>query len=764
MKKLMLLFFLFCFHLFAYAQPPSFTQKLEGDYFLFDASVNETDEIFLLSWHLPDRYTISIIKYNPSQPLTGNLLELNMYPFIFLIDADNSRLKYIFKNSKDDLFIYFFGMHLFSADLNAFCRINTKTGQHWCRTGGIGQHSTITIDSLNQSHFFINTAGWGSSTIGLYYQKLSPSGALLKAKKLEFTGFDTYIDEKRVEPTDAIFLSKTQKIAFTGHLDRKNSFLLEADTAGQFYRKIAYKDIHLNQLLSVDEESFYAIGSTTLKTDLSGNQEDLVLLKLNADFEVVWAKVYFADNFDFYRAVIKVLPDGNLALAYSTDGAFPVILTKLDDQGNMKWQKGYPFFEPILNVFSDGSLLLCTREHFDAAGNTFQQILIAKTDTLGDIAGCEVFPTCLNSTDATIETSEFTINESLINPMSDSTELVFRDSVVRFADFCDIPPSPSPEFVLPDTVCVSACVEATGLNNHFAHGVAWELEGENLHEIRSDSLEFRQCFSQPGAYTVRQRVWFLGCVYEYEKTLTVLDDLRLSFDLEKEILCQPPPAQVKVQGNRPLSDVAWNTGAAGETIFPNTGGQYRATATDGYCQARDSFQIAFLNELISPDEALHIPDDTVVCEAHLPFALRPESSVATDFTLENQNGRQFDLREPGRYTVRAEVYGCPVEKPFELKTDRCDSKIYLPTAFSPNSDGINDDFAPQGKDFTTLELLIFDRWGGLIHRSEGVAAGWDGKTASGASAPLGVYSFKLTYLNTLLNKQEEVQGDVTVLR
>ncbi|HMR42761.1 MAG TPA: gliding motility-associated C-terminal domain-containing protein, partial [Saprospiraceae bacterium] len=387
-----------------------------------------------------------------------------------------------------------------------------------------------------------------------------------------------------------------------------------------------------------------------------------------------------------------------------------------------------------------------------------------KTDTLGNIDGCEVFPTCLKSTDVSIEVSELVINEMPAYPLFDSTELVFRDSVVRFADFCDIPPSPSPEFVLPDTVCVGACVEATDLNNHFAHGVAWELEGENLHEIRSDSLEFRQCFSQPGAYTVRQRVWFLGCVYEYEKTLTVLDDLRLSFDLEKEILCQPPPAQVKVQGNRPLSDVAWNTGAAGETIFPNTGGQYRATATDGYCQARDSFQIAFLNELISPDEALHIPDDTVVCEAHLPFALRPESSVATDFTLENQNGRQFDLREPGRYTVRAEVYGCPVEKPFELKTDRCDSKIYLPTAFSPNSDGINDDFAPQGKDFTTLELLIFDRWGGLIHRSEGVAAGWDGKTASGASAPLGVYSFKLTYLNTLLNKQEEVQGDVTVLR
>src|SRR5690606_32085446 len=124
MKKLILLLSLFCFHLLIYAQPLSFTQKLEGDYFLFDASVNETDEIFLLSWHLPDRYTISIIKYNPSQPLTDNLLELNMYPFIFLIDADNSRLKYIFKNSKDDLFIYFFGMHLFSADLNAFCRIN----------------------------------------------------------------------------------------------------------------------------------------------------------------------------------------------------------------------------------------------------------------------------------------------------------------------------------------------------------------------------------------------------------------------------------------------------------------------------------------------------------------------------------------------------------------------------------------------------------------------------------------------------------------
>ena len=71
--------------------------------------------------------------------------------------------------------------------------------------------------------------------------------------------------------------------------------------------------------------------------------------------------------------------------------------------------------------------------------------------------------------------------------------------------------------------------------------------------------------------------------------------------------------------------------------------------------------------------------------------------------------------------------------------------IYAPNAFSPNADGLNDEFnivspAP----LASYHLLIFDRWGKQIFESYDQNQGWDGKY-KGSDSPIGVYAWKMTY-------------------
>jgi gliding motility-associated-like protein len=54
------------------------------------------------------------------------------------------------------------------------------------------------------------------------------------------------------------------------------------------------------------------------------------------------------------------------------------------------------------------------------------------------------------------------------------------------------------------------------------------------------------------------------------------------------------------------------------------------------------------------------------------------------------------------------------------------SNIYIPSAFSPNGDGINDVFYVRGLNISDIQLMIFDRWGNLVFETTDQSIGWNG--------------------------------------
>jgi gliding motility-associated-like protein len=89
--------------------------------------------------------------------------------------------------------------------------------------------------------------------------------------------------------------------------------------------------------------------------------------------------------------------------------------------------------------------------------------------------------------------------------------------------------------------------------------------------------------------------------------------------------------------------------------------------------------------------------------------------------------------------------------------------ILLPSAFTPNGDGLNDEFGISNP-FSTGELLafeIFDRWGNIVYSSLNVLERWDG-TYKGTLVDPGVFLYKVHFR---CEGQEDVKsGSVTVIR
>ena len=96
------------------------------------------------------------------------------------------------------------------------------------------------------------------------------------------------------------------------------------------------------------------------------------------------------------------------------------------------------------------------------------------------------------------------------------------------------------------------------------------------------------------------------------------------------------------------------------------------------------------------------------------------------------------------YTVQGtSTNGCVSEDSIIVYVDRrAAGEIFaLPTAFTPNGDGINDCFGAGFMGYTTeFSMIILDRWGNQLFKTSDPALCWDGKQA-GADMPTGTYVY-----------------------
>jgi gliding motility-associated-like protein len=96
---------------------------------------------------------------------------------------------------------------------------------------------------------------------------------------------------------------------------------------------------------------------------------------------------------------------------------------------------------------------------------------------------------------------------------------------------------------------------------------------------------------------------------------------------------------------------------------------------------------------------------------------------------------------------------------FILKFPEC-NEVFIPNAFTPNGDGINDIFYIRGN-INIIVFSIYNRWGENIFTSRNVNSGWDG-TFKGVECPMEVYVYFAIIENE--GKTERYKGNITLIR
>ena len=117
-------------------------------------------------------------------------------------------------------------------------------------------------------------------------------------------------------------------------------------------------------------------------------------------------------------------------------------------------------------------------------------------------------------------------------------------------------------------------------------------------------------------------------------------------------------------------------------------------------------------------------------------------------------------------TVR-NSYGCEARDVFRLNVFCSDGQVFVPNAFTPNGDGLNDILMVRGKGITVKLFRIFNRWGELVYEQKNFNPndprfGWDGKVRGVPATPdVFVYTAEVVCDNDVLFTYK---GNTTILK
>jgi gliding motility-associated-like protein len=270
---------------------------------------------------------------------------------------------------------------------------------------------------------------------------------------------------------------------------------------------------------------------------------------------------------------------------------------------------------------------------------------------------------------------------------------------------------------------------------------------------------------------------------------------------------------------------SWSTGATASSITVSSSGQYWVIATLGFCQNRDTMNVAYVPYPVVnlPPLLVICPDASVILDAgssattyawsngaqtqsidvsaggtYVVTAANLQCSV-TDTTLVNEippvawdnnvslcNVEKYtldakvpgdtylwstgettpsiEILESGTYWVVANAKGCILSDTITFDGGLGDGVLWFPNSFTPNSNGLNDKFVGRGADITYYDLMIFDRWGELIFETQKQDEGWDG-FYKGNLAQQDVYVWKVKYKTKCSEGQLMSKiGHVTLVR
>jgi gliding motility-associated-like protein len=201
----------------------------------------------------------------------------------------------------------------------------------------------------------------------------------------------------------------------------------------------------------------------------------------------------------------------------------------------------------------------------------------------------------------------------------------------------------------------------------------------------------------------------------------------------------------------------WQDGSTTPTYTVGQQGIYTVQVNYNGCKRSDTVKI---NYDLKPRFTLG--SDQFICPGN-SILLAPALNPAWQLRWQDgSNAPTYPVTQPGTYFLAA-TNNCGTTQDDVLFTKGI-CKVYVPSGFTPNGDGLNDLFRVTGVEvISEFNLKIFNRWGQIIFETNDKTKGWDGKL-KGTVLSTGTFVYILKYTESTTGLSQTLKGTVTLIR
>ena len=473
---------------------------------------------------------------------------------------------------------------------------------------------------------------------------------------------------------------------------------------------------------------------------------------LNAPAELIFDSVIIS-QFNGYNISCNGASDGQISV-FVNGGTGPYLYNWSNTSISLPLNENLFASTYSLSVIDDN---LCSR---DTILELLEPELITVDQTITPLG-------CVNINDGSVS---LTINGGIPNYTCnlfhvDKDTLLNQNSASGFVQFLDLSVGSYELEILDDNQCVF--LDSFNIENPLL-----ELTGVNLScyesedgEILFNVLNTNEIFSLNSPYTINNlsagEYYFhiesaSGCYFDSLITLTQPSILSVSQNVE--IVCDDnelSTVKIEAGGGTPPYSVFWDNA---DTTFINEllPGSY-------LCTIRDFNNCEYLEDVIVKEPSyIFIDYDylTPSCQynsdgelslitdgGYRPYRYRWKNidALETDSHLTGLNSRTYEVFVIDSADCKSNLHQFYIPRVY----NDC---FFIPNAFSPNGDGINDIFIIDGLySKTEVSLTIFNSFGDKIIDNS-LTRKWDGKI-KGKLAPIGVYTYIIRFDNQYLTGQ-----------
>jgi gliding motility-associated-like protein len=325
-----------------------------------------------------------------------------------------------------------------------------------------------------------------------------------------------------------------------------------------------------------------------------------------------------------------------------------------------------------------------------------------------------------------------------------------------------------------DTICSGDTVIIYGLMNasatanwNFNGGTVLSGSGIGPYVVRWDNF---------GSKTVTLTIADSGCSKTTTKDIFVAPSVEPQFYLSDNACAGDTIIVKAVPGGTDSLIYTWSFGDA-DIISGSGAGPYALSWDSAGTKTVSLFIVGNCSAPYIDSVVIHqVPDVKIISPGHDVCKGDTVTLEATDNSDEyayewmpgknvvSKNESQVSIRIPSAmfvYLTVSDNYGCQSRDSVYVKAESC-CRVFLPNAFSPNGDGVNDKIHPLTRGIDGFKFfLIVNRFGQVVFQTYNPNIGWDG-TFNGSRQDMGTYYYYLSY--GCDGKWLEQEGDIFLLR